>query len=97
MSKPTYSTVALTGSDQAVRAIPGSYGGYTVIETGGSNAATVRIYDNASAASGTLIGAANLAAGGSADVCLNHPTKCLNGIYVDVGGTGTVAGSVRIG
>lgn len=97
MSKATYSTVALTGSDQAVRATPGSFGGYTVVETGGSNAATVRIYDNASAASGTLIGAVNLDAGGSEDICLTHPTACLNGVYVDVGGTGTVAGSVRIG
>lgn len=88
--------VALTGSDQAVRTAEGWYAGYTVIETGGSNAATVRIYDNASAASGTLIGAVNLAAGGSADVSLNLPTWCVNGVYVDVGGTGTVAGSVRI-
>lgn len=93
----SYSAVALTGSDQAVLTTQGRYGGYTVIETGGSNAATVRIYDNASAASGALIGAVNLAAGGSADVCLNHATRIANGIYVDVGGTGTVAGSVRIG
>lgn len=88
--------LALTGSDQAVRATAGYYAGYVVIESGGSNAATVRIYDNASAASGTLIGAVNLAAGGSADVVVCPPTWCENGIYVDVGGTGTVAGSVRI-
>jgi hypothetical protein len=88
--------VALTGSDQAVSANPAIYRGFTVIETGGSNPATVRIYDNASAASGTLIGAVNLAAGGSADICVD-PNWCSNGIYVDVGGTGTVAGSVRVG
>jgi len=89
--------LALTGADQAARATASIYHGYTVIETGGTNPATVRIYDNASAASGTLIGAVNLAAGGSADVCLNRGQWCENGIYVDVGGTGTVAGSVRIG
>lgn len=89
-------SVALTGSDQAVRATAGAYRGYTVVETGGSSTATVRIYDNASAASGTLIGAVNLAAGGSADVHCD-PVWCENGIYVDVGGTGTVAGSIRIG
>lgn len=90
-------TIALTGADQAVLATQGIYRGYTVVETGGSNAATVRIYDNASAASGTLIGAVNLAAGGSADVALDPGTWVVNGIYVDVGGTGTVAGSVRVG
>lgn len=88
--------VALTGSDQAVRATAGIYRGYTVVETGGSSTATVRIYDNASAASGTLIGACNLAAGGSADIDVD-PVWCVNGIYVDVGGSGTVAGSVRVG
>jgi hypothetical protein len=90
-------TVALTGSDQAVRAAASIYRGYTVVETGGSSTATVRIYDNASAASGTLIGAVNLAAGGSADLYLLGGVWCDNGVYVDVGGSGTVAGSVRIG
>jgi hypothetical protein len=88
---------ALTGADQAVCAGPARYHGYTVMETGGVSAATVRIYDHASAASGTLIGAVNLIAGGSADVALTVGTQCLNGIYVDVGGAGTVAGSVRVG
>jgi hypothetical protein len=88
-------TVALTGSDQAVRTTAGIYRGYTVVETGGADAATVRIYDHASAASGTLIGAVNLAAGGSADVSCD-PVWVENGIYVDVGGSGTVAGSIRI-
>lgn len=90
-------SIALTGSDQAGRAAASIFRGYTVVETGGSNAATVRIYDHASGASGTLIGAVNLAAGGAADVALNVGVWCENGIYVDVGGTGTVAGSVRIG
>jgi hypothetical protein len=89
--------VALTGSDQAVMTTAAAFRGYTVIETGGSSTATVRIYDNASAASGTLIGAVNLAAGGSADLSIFGGQWCKNGIYVDVGGSGTVAGSVRIG
>lgn len=89
--------VALTGSDQAVAATPAIYKGFTVVESGGSSTATVRIYDNASAASGTLIGAVNLAAGGSADLSLCSGQWCQNGIFVDVGGSGTVAGSVRIG
>lgn len=90
-------TLALSGSDEALRTTQTIFRGYTVIETGGSDAATVRFYDNASAASGTLIGAVNLAAGGSADVSIHGGLWCTNGIFVDVGGDGTVAGSVRIG
>ena len=89
-------SIALTGADQAVRTGPGIFRGYTVVETGGASPATVRIYDHASAASGTLIGAVNLPAGGSADVHCDG-VWCENGIYVDTGGAGTVAGSVRIG
>lgn len=88
--------LALSGSDQALRAAPTLYAGFVVQETGGSSTATIRIYDNASAASGTLIGAANLAAGGSASLHLVRPLNCLNGIYVDVGGSGTIAGCVFI-
>lgn len=89
--------VALTGSDQAVRAGSAIYCGFAVQETGGSNAATVRVYDNASAATGTLIDTVNLAAGGSETRMYDRGLWCENGIYVDVGGTGTVAGSIRIG
>lgn len=90
-------SLALTGSDQAVRAAASIYCGFAVQETGGSNAATVRIYDNASGASGTLIDTVNLAAGGSEARMYDRGLWCENGIYVDVGGTGTVAGSIRIG
>lgn len=89
-------SIALTGSDEAVRTSAGYFRGFVVVETGGANSATVRIYDNASAASGTLIGAANLAASGSKDVHCD-PVYVENGIYVDYGGSGTVAGSVRVG
>lgn len=97
MSQAPVRAVAISGSDQALRTTYGVYFGYTFVETGGSSTATVRLYDNASAASGTLIGAVNLAAGGSADLSLNHGQWVENGIFVDVGGSGTVAGSIRIG
>lgn len=90
-------SLPLTGSDQAVRSGPTIYCGFAAQETGGSSAATVRIYDNASAASGTLIDAVNLAGGGSESRVYDRGIWCENGIYVDVGGTGTVAGSIRIG
>ncbi len=91
-------TIALTGSDQAVRSAgPVLYCGIVVAETGGSNAVTVRVYDNAGAASGTLIDAFNLNGGQSESRMYDRPIWCENGIYVDIGGTGTAAGSVRIG
>lgn len=90
-------SLPLTGADQAVRAGQTLYCGLVVIETGGSLAATVRVYDNASAASGTLIDAVNLAAGQSESRTYERGVWCENGVYVDVGGTGTVAGSIRIG
>lgn len=90
------STLALSGSDQALRASPAYLAGFVIQETGGSSTATIRIYDNASAASGTLVGAANLAASGSATVAFFRPINCVNGLYVDVGGSGTIAGCVLI-
>lgn len=86
--------IALTGSDQAVRAAPATYCGFSVRETAGSTASLL-VYDNASAASGTLIDVINLAANESAREFYPGGIHCVNGIFVDV--TGTVQGSVRIG
>ena len=97
MDLPHARALPLTGADQAVRSGPAIYCGFAVQETGGSNSATVRIYDNASAASGTLIDTVNLAAGGSDARMYNRGLWCENGIYLDLGGTGVVAGSIRIG
>lgn len=87
-------SVALTGSDQAVLATAGVYRGVCLRETAGSTAA-VRVYDNASAASGTVIGAFTLAANGSVDV-VHDGIYVTGGIYVDVI-SGAVEGSVRVG
>lgn len=86
--------VALTGADQVVRDSHATYGGYTIRETAGA-VATVRIYDNASAASGTLLATISLAANESRDV--QHPVgiRADRGVYVDVV-AGAVEGSVRI-
>jgi hypothetical protein len=87
-------TVALTGSDQAVRATEAIYAGFTIRETSGSAAAVVVIYDNASAASGTIIEQIGLAQGESAREYYLNGIWCVNGIYVDVV-SGAVAGSIR--
>lgn len=90
-------SVALTGSDQAVRASGCTYHGFTIRETSGVAVAVVNIYDNASAASGTLLDTISLAANESArEDYLPQGIRAGNGIYVDVV-SGAVAGSVRVG
>jgi hypothetical protein len=83
----------LTGADQALLASPGTYRGITVRETAGA-VATVRLFDHASAASGTLLATISLAANGSFDVLYPDGIRAAKGIYVDV--TGAVEGAVRL-
>lgn len=88
---------ALTGSSQVVRAQPqGLYAGFSLRETGGTNPVTVRIFDNASAASGTLLDTVRLAANESARIIYDGGIMTAAGIFVEVSGTGTVEGSIRI-
>lgn len=94
--QPRATAVALSGADQAVVPGPAVYRGITLRETGGSATATCVVYDNASAASGTILDAYTVAANGTASV-IHDGIRAVNGIYVDVGGSGVLAGSVRIG
>lgn len=57
--------------------------------TDGTNAATLVIYDNASAASGTVLykGSITGASLSRTDV-LTFPVKAVNGLYADITGTG---------
>jgi hypothetical protein len=87
--------VALTGSDFQAAASPAIFRGFYALETGGAAAATIRIY-NGTSVSGVLVGGANLVASASADTEYAD-LFCEGGIFVDVGGTGVLAGSVRIG
>lgn len=88
--------VALTGSDQAIRAAgSGIYLGFSVRETAGSTA-TIRVYDNASAASGTLLDSIQLAANESAREWYPGGIWFSAGVYVDIV-SGAVEGSVRVG
>lgn len=89
-------TVALTGSDQAVSATSLDYRGFSIRETAGATA-VVAIYDNASAASGTIIEEISLAPGESArEFYPGGGIHTANGIYVKIV-SGAVAGSVRTG
>jgi hypothetical protein len=88
--------VAVAGvTTLAVSAVPGvTLRGFWLVT---SAAATVTIYDNASAASGTILaqwtttGAGQDKSGDFAD-----GVRCANGIYVSAS-AGTVTGNVRIG
>lgn len=86
--------LALTGNSQVVLGSPGYYVGFTIRETAGA-AAVVRIWDNASAASGTLLDTIALAANQSiADALPGGGLRALNGIYVEKV-SGAFEGSVR--
>jgi hypothetical protein len=74
---------------------PATYRGITVRETSGSAGAVVKIYDNASAGSGTILETIALAQSQSYTVI--HPSAVIAsaGIYADIV-AGAVEGSVYI-
>ena len=76
-----------------ISSVPTMLSGVSVRETAGA-AATVRIFDNASAGSGTLLATIGLTALQSTSVDRNVPTVAANGIFVVI--TGTVEGNIRI-
>jgi hypothetical protein len=86
-------TTALTGSDQGVLTGGGVFYGGTFYESGASSTATATIYDG-TAASGTVIAYISLAAGAVTNLSIANGVQVISGIYVDVGGSGTVAGSI---
>lgn len=94
IGETTVTAYALSGSDQALVTKAGRYKGLTVRETAAA-AASVVLYDNASAASGTIIATVALAASESVNIDIEGDGILFaNGVYVDV--TGTVQGSVYV-
>ncbi|MFG3709209.1 hypothetical protein ACGF7U_31385 [Micromonospora sp. NPDC047670] len=86
--------VALTGAGQVIAAGPAVYRGYSISATA---AATVRIWDHDSAASGTLLDTVAVPAGASVSAWYGDGgLRAARGVYVEVV-SGTVEGSVRIG
>lgn len=78
---------ALTASG-VVSQHDGYYVGYIV--TTALSAAAVTIYDNASAASGTVLDVIPASTAAGSKVNLATPVKTTNGIYASFAGTGTV-------
>ena len=95
MARPpgnTATTTALTGSDQGVLTGGGLFYGGCFYETGGDTA-TATVHDGTSA-SGTVVAYISLASGGVTNLNIANGVQVVNGIYVDVGGSGTVSGSI---
>lgn len=78
---------ALTATG-AVKAEPGYYHGYTVTTV--LSAAAITLYDDKSAASGTVIDVIPASTAAGSTKTFTTPVKCTNGIYASFGGTGTV-------
>jgi hypothetical protein len=91
----TLRSVALTGANQIISATPRDMRGIFIRETGGTANALVQVYDNASAASGTVY---PYALGPNESTRETHPeggVPMTNGIYVKV--TGAVEGTIVLG
>lgn len=91
-------TVTLTGANQAL-GLPANpviyYRGFSVRETSGTATALIRVWDNASAASGVPLDQISLAANESARELYSPPSVAKTGIFIEVV-SGAVAGSIRI-
>lgn len=74
-----------TGAVQGKR---GYYHGYVV--TTALSAAAITLYDNATAASGTVVDVIPASAAAGASHTVPSPIKLQNGLYASFGGTGTV-------
>lgn len=87
----------ISGSDQALYTGSARLYGWTLRETGAAAAATAVIYDGASA-TGNILGEVSLAASGEKTVWFGpQGLTFVTGIYIDVSGTGVIAGSLFIG
>lgn len=77
-------------ADAAISAVGGYVHGI-MLENDGTNASSVIIYDNASAASGVILASVALPATSAVlrqYITFNHPVSANKGIFADVSGTG---------
>lgn len=91
-NEATAYNVTATG---AVVAFAAQLRGWSIRDTSGATN-TVRLYDNASAASGTVLLTVQLAANASVPpLCIDDGLRAVNGLYLSC--TGSVEGSVWVG
>jgi hypothetical protein len=79
----------------ATGAVSGAACTYRGLSIGSTAGATVALYDNASAASGTVLASFTLAANGFQHIDIADGVRCSNGIYLSA--TAAVQGHVRVG
>lgn len=78
----------LKTADGIIMARPGKLTSI-MVTADNTNAASVILYDNASAASGTVLAKLIVDATSTHEsISFTCPIDCLNGIYLDIGGTG---------
>lgn len=87
------SAVNVTGTGVVVTT-PCTYRGLSIRDASGATN-TITLYDNASAASGTVISSYQLAANASAAEDVSDGVRAVAGLYLT--STGAVVGSVRVG
>jgi hypothetical protein len=80
---------AAVTADGAVKAAPGAL--VAVMLTAAAEAGTLILYDNASAASGTVLGSIKAAINTTTVWSPSVPYVAGNGIYADIGGAGAAA------
>lgn len=79
-------------TSSAVVAARGALLCHLMVETDGTNAATVILYDNASAASGTILAKMLVpGAAGHGEIVFDSPVEANHGIYCAISGTGAAA------
>lgn len=86
---PLPASHADVAADGIVKASPGSL--VAVLLAGGSANSSITLYDNASAASGTVLATINALANDSVVWSPAIPYVAANGIYADITGTGANA------
>lgn len=93
MSTAQAAAKGVTGSG-AVSPAPCTFRGLSLRDTSGATN-TVDLFDNASAASGTVVATVQLAASGAQTINVPDGVRCANGLYLQA--TGAVVGSVWVG
>lgn len=89
--------INISGASQALITAPVRYNGFSIRETTGTTAATVVLWDSASAASGPILDEITLQGGQSArEYYADNGVEAAFGVFVQVV-SGAVAGSIRVG
>lgn len=88
--------VPMPSASGQIKPTPGTYHGFTVRNTSASAVATIRIWDNLNAASGTLLDTVQLQASESAREWYERGERSMIGVYFEIV-AGAVEGSIRVG